>query len=153
MVEWAPRNSCPSVYVLRVSSSCLLPLQKTLQDLQVGLTQSPFKWLHLSCILECEILWVPYKSGVSISNRLLCFMKLGLSVLQSQKFWGLLFLVQDPQSGEPLLLWRISAVVIFSWLVIYLTEVVFLIMPQLLLSYTTHRGYFFISLVVKYIFF
>ena len=89
---------------LWVSSSCLLPFQETLQDLQVGLTQSPFKWLHLPWILECEILWLLFKSGVSISNRLLCFMKLGLLVLQRQIFWGLVFLVQDPQSGEPLLL-------------------------------------------------
>ena len=41
-----------SVCVPRVSSSCLLPLQKALQDQQVGLTQAPFKWLLLPWLPE-----------------------------------------------------------------------------------------------------
>ena len=40
-----------SIDVPRVSSSFLLPLQETLQDQEVGLTQTPFKLLLL--------LWVP----------------------------------------------------------------------------------------------
>ena len=40
-----------SVYVSRVSSSCLLPFWETLQNQQVGLTQTSFKLLLL--------LWVP----------------------------------------------------------------------------------------------
>ena len=40
-----------SVCVPRMNFSCLLPLQETLQDQQVGLTQAPFKLL-LPCILE-----------------------------------------------------------------------------------------------------
>lgn len=40
-----------SIYVLRVSPSCLLPLQKSLQDQQVGLIQAPFKLLLLLWVL------------------------------------------------------------------------------------------------------
>ena len=42
-----------SYYVPRVSTSCLLPLQETLQDQQVGLTQGHFKLLPPPWVLEC----------------------------------------------------------------------------------------------------
>ena len=41
-----------SVYVPRVSPSCLLPLQEALQDQQVHLTQALFKCLLLPLISE-----------------------------------------------------------------------------------------------------
>ena len=41
-----------SVCVPRVSFSCLLPLQDTLQYQWVGLTQAPFKLLLLPWVLE-----------------------------------------------------------------------------------------------------
>ena len=40
------------VSVLRMSSSCLLPLPEILQDQQVGLTQAPLKSLLLPWVLE-----------------------------------------------------------------------------------------------------
>ena len=42
MVEQAPKMAAASVYVPRVSSSCLLALWEAFQDQQVGLTQAPF---------------------------------------------------------------------------------------------------------------
>ena len=42
-----------SIYVLRVSSSCLLPLVEPLQDQQEGLIQAPFKLLLLPRVSEC----------------------------------------------------------------------------------------------------
>ena len=44
--------SATSVCVLRVSSSCLLPLWVVLQDQQVGLTQAPFILLLLPWVPE-----------------------------------------------------------------------------------------------------
>ena len=41
-----------SVYVPRVSSSCLLALWEAFQDQQVGLIQAPFKLLLLPWVLE-----------------------------------------------------------------------------------------------------
>lgn len=41
-----------SVYVSRMISSCLLPLQGALQDQQVGLTQRPFNSLFLPWVQE-----------------------------------------------------------------------------------------------------
>ena len=40
-----------SVYVPRLSSSCLLPLWEAVQVQQVGLTQAPFKLLLLPLVL------------------------------------------------------------------------------------------------------
>ena len=52
MLGQLPMMAAASVCVPRVSSSCLLPLQKALQDQQVGLTQTPFKWLLLPWLPE-----------------------------------------------------------------------------------------------------
>ena len=46
------QNGCPLVYVPRVSSRCLLPLQEVLQDQQVRLIQVPFKLLLLPQVPE-----------------------------------------------------------------------------------------------------
>ena len=46
------QNGCPLVYVPRVSSSCLLPLQEVLQGQQVRLIQVPFKLLLLPLVPE-----------------------------------------------------------------------------------------------------
>ena len=69
------------VYVPRVSPSCLLPLQETFQDQQVGLAQAPFKLLHLPWVLEQvgfyvhplrleplfpTALWLSWKSALSV---------------------------------------------------------------------------------------
>ena len=44
----------------------------------------------------CEILCAPFKSGTSISHSPLPLPKVSPFELQSQTFWGLVFLVQDP---------------------------------------------------------
>ena len=49
----------------------------------------------------CEILCRPFKSGVSISRSPLALLKVSHAGLQSQTFWKLTFLVQDPQAWEP----------------------------------------------------
>ena len=55
-----------SVPVPWMSSSCFLPLQETLQDQQVGLTQASFKLLLLLWVPEHEILYASFKSEISI---------------------------------------------------------------------------------------
>ena len=52
MVEWAPQNGTPSVYVCVGSPSSLLPLRESLQDQQVCLTEMSFKLLLLHWDLE-----------------------------------------------------------------------------------------------------
>lgn len=76
---------------------------------QVGLTQALFKLLPLRP-LHWEILHEPFKSkSVSYSPPALPYVS--LAYFQSQTFWVLLFLVQDPCAGErdvrlgPLTLW------------------------------------------------
>ena len=49
----------------------------------------------------CEILCAPFKSGISISYSLLALLNVSPTDLQSQMFWGLVFLVQDSWAGEP----------------------------------------------------
>ena len=94
MVERAPRNDCHQCRVPRVSSSCLLPLREALQDQQVGLIQAPFKLLLLPWALDpVRFLWAPFNSGVSISHSPLALPKVSLAGLQSQTFWGFIFLV------------------------------------------------------------
>ena len=48
-----------------------------------------------------EILCGPFKSGVSISHSPLTLPKVRPDGFQSQTFWGLIFMVQNPQAGEP----------------------------------------------------
>ena len=105
-----------SICVPRVSHTCLLHLQETLQEQQVGLTQAPIKLLLLSwsvvrfCV--CSL------SEISISPSPLGLPKLSPTAFQSQILWGLIFLVQDSwvgvfdvglgpltPVGEPLPLW------------------------------------------------
>ena len=52
VVEQAPQMAPASVCVLRVSASCLLPLQEALQDQSVRLTQVSFKLLLLPWVPE-----------------------------------------------------------------------------------------------------
>ena len=92
--EQDPQNGFTTIYVPRVSVSCLL---ETLQDQQVGLIQAFFKLLPLHWVLECEIL--PFKSGVSVSYSFLTLLK-QTPGLQGQTFWGLIFSVQDIWLGS-----------------------------------------------------
>ena len=53
-VESSPKNGCCQYpYVPRGSYICFLPLQETLQDQHIGLTQAPIKLLFLPWVLEC----------------------------------------------------------------------------------------------------
>ena len=86
-----------SVCVPRMSSICLLPLPEALKDWQVGLTQVHFKLLMHS--------WIPKQVRFVYTLQewsLTSFSPLGLpeyapTGLQSQTFWGLVFLLQDPR--------------------------------------------------------
>ena len=49
----------------------------------------------------CEILCVHFKTGVSISHSALAVPKVSPTGLQSQTFWGLMFLMQNCWAGEP----------------------------------------------------
>ena len=92
-------SGCHQCLCPRASSSCPLLLQETLQDQQVVLTQSPFIWL----LLPCEIVSAFFNSGVFISHNPLSLLKVSPAGLQSQTFWGLALLRQDPGLGS--LLW------------------------------------------------
>lgn len=61
--KWLPQCLCP-----QENFSCFLPLQETLQDQQVGLTQPLFKLLLLPCVLGhvrlyCDLVWVSLSSS------------------------------------------------------------------------------------------
>ena len=90
-----------------------------LQYQQVYLTNVPFKLLPLLYISKHVNLCIPFKSGVFISHNPLSLLKVSPAGLQSQTFWGLALLRQDPRAGEPAVglrpfssLGRSSAVVI-----------------------------------------
>ena len=65
-VEWAPQNGCCQCLHSQGGLSCLLPLQGSLQDLQVGVTQDPFKLLLLhwdsECVRRCAC---PFRADLS----------------------------------------------------------------------------------------
>lgn len=48
----------------------------------------------------CEILHVPFKSGVSVSYGLVALLYASSAGLQDQMFWGLVSLVQDSWAGK-----------------------------------------------------
>ena len=50
-------------------------------------------------VRKCEILFLPFKSRVSISYTLLAFPKASPTGLLSHTFWGLIFPVQDPRES------------------------------------------------------
>lgn len=86
---------CPG-WVLIVS--CLT--ESLCKDQQVDMSRVPFRSLPLS-LTVCNVLLIPFKSGVSITHRPVVLLNISPTDLQCQIFWGLLFLVQDPLSGEP----------------------------------------------------
>lgn len=96
-----PKIASSSVYILRVSSSFFLRLQKYVQQQQVSLNQIPFRLLLLPWIQEHVKFSEPLKSGVYISHHSLGLLKENPTCFQSQTLWGLLFPVQDPQAREP----------------------------------------------------
>ena len=90
-----------SIYICRVSSNCLLPLQEVLQDQLICLTQALFISLLLLWFLEHWIF--VYMHPLRMESLFPIALWLSQkSSLQNQKFWGLIFPVQDPWAGEPL---------------------------------------------------
>ena len=65
------------------------------------LNQVPFNLLLLPWILEYARYCVCPLRVESISRSFLGLLKVSPTVLQSQMFWGLVFLMQDPRAGEP----------------------------------------------------
>ena len=63
-----PKMAVATVYIFRVSTSCLLSPREAFQDQQVGLTQAPFKLLPLLGLGLCEVLRMPCKNTISISQ-------------------------------------------------------------------------------------
>ena len=102
MVEPAPQNGC---------NQCLCP-QGELQLPPASPGDSPgsacgsdpgsFQMTASALGLgACEILCVPFKSGVSVSHSLLALPEVSPSGLKRKVFWELVFLEQDPQLGSP----------------------------------------------------
>ena len=96
-----PEMAAASVFVPRMSSSCLLLLWETRHDQQVGLSQAPFKILLLPWVLEHEFLGASFKSGVSISPCPLGLPKVSSTGLQSQMLWGLASWHKTLGFGDP----------------------------------------------------
>ena len=100
LVEQAPPNVCWYVCVPRRVPSCLLIVQKALQDQLVSLTRL------LSNICICtgtQGMWdfLATLRVASVSYRLFTLLFSCPTGLQSQIFWGLIFLIQDLWAGEP----------------------------------------------------
>ena len=110
MVECFKNGCFSSVCIPRGSTSWLLPLQKVLQDQQVGLTWAPFKLMPLCWDLQHVRFCGCPLSGVSILYSPLALLILGPTGFQSQVFWGLVFWCRIPrlrsliQGSNPLLL-------------------------------------------------
>ena len=79
-----------------------LPSQETFQDQQVSLAQAPMKSVFFSLSPSVhETLCTPSKRGVSVSVSVGEFLQSNPTYLQSEMLWELLFLMPDPQTGEP----------------------------------------------------
>ena len=102
-----------------------------------------------------EILHVPFKSGVSVSYSPSALPKMSPTGFQSQMFWGLISLMQDPQVGcpiwgsDPCSLGRISMVVIFLHLWITNPGMWILTISHLCPFYLSCYGSFFMSLAAE----
>ena len=66
-----------------------------------GSDPGSLKLLLLPWVLESVRFCVCLLRGESLSHSSQAPLKLSLTGLQSQTFWGLIFLVQDPWVGEP----------------------------------------------------
>ena len=98
--------AAPSVCVLRVSSSCLLPLWETSQDQQLGLTQAPFKLLLFPWALERVRFCVCPLGVESVSHSPPAPLNLSPASLQSQTFSRLVSWHRTPGLGS--LMWGLD---------------------------------------------
>ena len=79
-----------------------LPIWETLQDQQVGLSQTFIRLLLFSLgPVMCEIWGVPFKSEVSVSPSPVKALRSNPTSLQSQIPWRFLVALADPQTGKP----------------------------------------------------
>ena len=86
---------CPG-WVFTVS--CLT--ESLCKDQQVDMSKVSFRSLTLG-VTVCNVLLITFKSGVSTTHRPVVLLNISPTDLQCQIFWGFLFLVQDPHSGDP----------------------------------------------------
>ena len=75
------------------------PPQEALKHSQIGLAQCPVGSMLLSWC--AQVLFVPYKSGVSVSLSPLKVLQSNPTGLQSQIPWGFPVPLPDPQAQEP----------------------------------------------------
>lgn len=83
-----PKMLASSVYVTRVSISCLLLLWEDFQDQQVYPTQALFNLLILPCIPEYVRVCAHFKSRVFISHTPPAFPKVSTLGLKTKYFRG-----------------------------------------------------------------
>lgn len=91
------------ICVLMGSPSYHLPLQEALEDQQVGLIHLHFKLLGLGV---CEILRMPFKSGMSVSYSPLLLPYASPTGLQNNTFWASSSQCRAPGLGR--LLWSLD---------------------------------------------
>ena len=91
-----------SVCVPTVSPSCLLPLWEAPQDQQVGLTQSPFKLLLPSGVLECEILCAPLRAESLFPTVVWLSYKQALLAFKAKHSGGSSFRCRTHRLGSPM---------------------------------------------------
>lgn len=101
-----PKMAATSICVPKGSPSCFLPLQEALQDQQVSLTWALFfSFFQITafvlCAGECEIMCMPFKSGVCISHSPLHLLKVSPAGPSKPNVLGLIFLVWDSWAEEP----------------------------------------------------
>ena len=94
-------NGCPSVYVPRVSPSCILPLWEALQDQKAVLTHAPFKLLLLPWVSEHVRFCVCPLIVESVSYNPPTLAKASPTGLQSQIFWHFSSWCRTPGLGSP----------------------------------------------------
>ena len=94
IVNELPEMTTTSIFALKRSPSCFLPLQKALQDQQMGLTQAAFKLLPLHWDLECvRFCMCPLRVASLFPTTLWLSHTQAPLALQSLTFWGPIFLV------------------------------------------------------------
>lgn len=150
MSSWwneVPQMTTTSVYVPRVSPISLLPLCKALQNQKVDLTQDPLK------LCVCEILCLPFKSGVSFSYSLPTPPNLSLTDLKARGSGGSSCQHRTHRLGSPICALDSSFLEILqmqlsSYLRVTHLRMCVLTIPHLHTSHQSCCGSFIIPLVV-----
>ena len=99
--QWAPPNGCHQ-HLCPQKESQLPPASPGGSPRSPGSDPGCFQSTASGLGLRAyEILHAPFKSRVSVSHSPLALWYVNPAHFQSQTFWGLTFLVQNPQAGEP----------------------------------------------------